>query len=80
MLQKIAKVFGYDPTRKLIDIYSERVAEINRLEPEFESLTDTELAQKTDEFRKRLSEGETLDELLIEAYATVREVSKRTLG
>jgi len=80
MLQKIAKVFGYDPNRKIIEIYSEKVSEINRLEQEFETYSDNELAQKTDEFRKRLSEGETLDDLLIEAYATVREVSKRTLG
>lgn len=73
---------------KIIGSYSGR--ELKRLEPiiedievleeEFEKLTDTELKSKTGEFKKRIIEGETLDELLPEAFATVREASKRTLG
>jgi preprotein translocase subunit SecA len=58
-----------------------RIAEhIDTLEPEFQALTDAELAAKTDEFRSRHTEGETLDELLPEAFATVREAAVRTLG
>src|SRR5207237_10382728 len=49
-------------------------------EPEFAKLTDAELAAKTVEFRERLAKGEKLDDLLIEAFATVREAAKRTLG
>ena len=80
MFQKIAKTFGYDPTRREIERLAEIAEEINRLEPEFEALSDKELFNKTSEFKERYQDGETLDELLIEAFATVREVSKRTLG
>ncbi|WP_330961459.1 preprotein translocase subunit SecA [Photobacterium sp. 53610] len=59
--------------RKIVD-------EINKLEPEFESLQDEELKAKTAEFRQRLDQGETLDQLLPEAFATVREASKRVFG
>ena len=52
---------------------------INLLEPEARKLSDTELRQKTDEFRKRISDGTTLDEILPEAFAVVREVSQRTI-
>ncbi|MFW6118343.1 MAG: preprotein translocase subunit SecA, partial [Chloroflexota bacterium] len=55
------------------------VDQINSLEPEFEKLTDAELRAKTDEFKARLADGESLDELLPEAYAAVREAAKRTL-
>ncbi|MBI4869137.1 MAG: preprotein translocase subunit SecA, partial [Candidatus Wallbacteria bacterium] len=53
---------------------------INTLEPRFQKLTDAELAAVTDQFRKRLEDGETLDELLSEAFAAVREASVRTIG
>ena len=56
------------------------VDQINALEPEFEQLSDVELKGKTDNFRERLSKGETLESLLPEAFATVREASKRTIG
>ncbi|HEY82542.1 MAG TPA: preprotein translocase subunit SecA [Dehalococcoidia bacterium] len=56
------------------------VARINSLEPEFEKLSDAELRAKTDEFKARLKSGATLDELLPEAYAAVREAAKRTIG
>ena len=55
------------------------VEEINRLEPAFKALSDTELRAKTDEFKARLSAGESLDDLLPEAFAAVREASVRTL-
>ncbi len=80
MFQKIAKTFGFDPTKKEIERLAEIVAEINGLEPEFEKYSDEELFRKSDEFKARYHDGETLDELLLEAFATVREVSKRTLG
>ena len=50
------------------------------LEPELERLTDAELRARTDAFRKRLADGESLDDLLVQAFATVREAAKRTLG
>jgi preprotein translocase subunit SecA len=56
------------------------VDRINALEPGFKSLSDEELRRKTDEFRARLAKGETLDDLLPEAFATVREASIRVLG
>jgi len=55
------------------------VDHINSLEPEFEKLTDAELRAKTDEFKARLADGESLDEILPEAYAAVREAAKRTI-
>ncbi|MFO7773613.1 MAG: preprotein translocase subunit SecA [Dehalococcoidia bacterium] len=55
------------------------VDEINRLEPEYEALSDAELPARTDEFKTRLADGESLDEILPEAYAAVREAAKRTI-
>ena len=55
-------------------------AQVNAIEEDFEKLTDAELRAETDVFRKRLADGETLDDLLPEAFAAVREASKRTLG
>jgi preprotein translocase subunit SecA len=59
---------------------AEQAAYITSLEPDFESLSDGELAAKTAEFKQRLENGEDLDELVFEAYAAVREAAKRTLG
>ncbi len=56
------------------------VEKINSYEPEFEQLTDEQLRAKTDEFKARLAKGETLDDILPEAFAVVREASKRTIG
>jgi preprotein translocase subunit SecA len=58
----------------------QQAAYITTLEPEFEALSDEELAGKTVEFKQRLENGETLEELLFEAYAAVREAFKRTIG
>ena len=56
------------------------VDKINRLEPDFERLSDDELCAKTDDFKSRLEVGSSLDELLPEAFAAVREAAKRTIG
>lgn len=74
-----SKIFGTHSEREIKRI-TPLVDKIEALEPEYEALTDGELAAKTVEFRKRLADGATLDELLVEAYATVREAAKRTLG
>lgn len=73
------KIFGSANDRYLSKL-APRVAAINALEPEMEALSDDALRAKTDEFRNRLSEGETLDNLLTEAFAVVREAAKRSLG
>jgi preprotein translocase subunit SecA len=74
--------------RKLFGTANERVVKelggkieaINALEPQLEGLKDYELRARTDELRERLANGETLDDILVEAFATVREAAKRTLG
>ena len=75
----VKKVFGTKNDRE-IKRYTPLVEQINGLEPEFEKLTDAELREKTDEFRQRLGDGETLDDLLPEAFAATREASRRTIG
>ncbi|MGC8201209.1 preprotein translocase subunit SecA [Aliiroseovarius sp. PTFE2010] len=73
------KVFGTPNDRK---IKSTRplIAKINDLEPEFQKLSDEEIIAKTDEFKQRLSNGESLDDLLPEAFANCREAAQRALG
>ncbi|MCL6588516.1 MAG: preprotein translocase subunit SecA [Firmicutes bacterium] len=70
----------WDTNIREVKRYRRRVAVINELEPEFEKLSDSELRAKTGEFKERHANGETLDELLPEAFAVVREAAKRTLG
>jgi len=80
MLQNIVrKIFGSRNDR-LIKQYTQKVRAINALEPDMEKLSDIELTAKTQEFRDRLAKGEALDKLLPEAFAVVREGSKRALG
>ena len=79
MLGIAKKIFGTENDRKLKKLRP-LVEKINSLEPEFEKLTDEALRQKTEEFKKRYKDGETLDDLLPETFATVREAAKRTLG
>lgn len=80
MLGKFArKIFGSANDRFVKKQYR-TVNQINALEPEFIKLSDEELKAKTDEFRNRLKQGETLDDILPEAFATVREASKRVMG
>ena len=74
-----AKVFGTHSQREVKRIMP-LVEKTESLRPEMQKLTDEELREKTREFKKRLSEGETLDDLLPEAFATVREAAKRVLG
>jgi preprotein translocase subunit SecA len=73
------KLFGSSNDRR-IRSYRPRVEEINALEPELEALSDEALRARTDEFKKLLVEGQTLDDILVPAFATVREAAKRTLG
>jgi preprotein translocase subunit SecA len=75
----LQKVFGSVNDRMLKKLQP-RVLEINALEPVFEKLSDAQLKAKTEEFKQRLAKGETLDNVLNEAFATVREAAKRTLG
>ena len=75
----LTKIFGSRNDR-LIRQYRKRCAQINKLEPEIQALTDEQLRGKTAEFRERLDKGETLDALLPEAFAVVREASRRVLG
>jgi preprotein translocase subunit SecA len=80
MIGALAKrLFGTANDRTLKRLDSD-VAAINALEPELEALDDAALQARTAAFRKRLADGETVDSLLIEAFATVREAAKRTLG
>jgi preprotein translocase subunit SecA len=74
-----AKVFGSANDRK-IKSYRPTVDAINALEPELEQLTDPELRARTETFRQQLAEGTDLEELLVPAFATVREAARRTLG
>ncbi|HTJ96991.1 MAG TPA: hypothetical protein VL381_05940, partial [Rhodocyclaceae bacterium] len=75
----LKKIFGSRNDR-LIKQYSLTVTRINALEPAMQALSDEALRAKTDEFRNRLGQGETLDDLLPEAFAVVREASVRVFG
>ncbi|MGQ9631018.1 MAG: preprotein translocase subunit SecA [bacterium] len=75
----IGKIFKGRNEREL-DKLRPIVDRINALEPEMERLSDGRLRAKTDEFRRRLADGETLDDILPEAFAAVREAAKRTIG
>ena len=79
MLSVARKIFGSVNDRKLKPLHA-RVNRINALEPMMEALSDEALRGKTDEFRKRLADGATLDSLLEEAFAVVREGARRSLG
>ena len=73
------KLFG-TPNDRRVKGYYPRVADINALEGELEKLSDEALKARTEEFRKELADGKTLDDILVPAFATVREAAKRTLG
>jgi preprotein translocase subunit SecA len=75
----LTKILRMGEGRK-VKVLQQRVEAVSALEPEMEKLSDADLRQKTDEFRERLAGSETLDGLLPEAFAVVREVSRRTLG
>ena len=75
----ISKLFSAGEGKELKK-YMSKVARINEIEDSFVSLSDSELKAKTDEFRSRFDGGEKLDDLLIEAFAAVREASRRSIG
>src|SRR3972149_465295 len=75
----LSKIFG-DANDRYIKELMPIVQKINSLEKECEQFSDSQMKEKTDEFKKRLTAGETLDDILPEAFALVREASKRTLN
>ncbi|AXI39100.1 MAG: preprotein translocase subunit SecA [Bacillaceae bacterium] len=78
MLGLLNKVF--DPNKRTLARYEKIAEKINALGPDMRKLSDLELRSKTAEFAERLEKGETLDDLLVEAYAVVREAAHRVLG
>ena len=80
MLKKFVTLLGGDPNKRAIGRSNEIVDLINSLEAQFEELSAEALLAKTLEYKARLAEGETLDDLLPEAFAAVREAAKRTIG
>ena len=75
----LAKVIGTQNEREIKRLRP-LVAEIGALEPQIQALTDEQLRQKTDEFKQRVSAGESLDDVLVEAFAVVREAGRRVLN
>jgi preprotein translocase subunit SecA len=80
MLGVLARGLFGTANDRIVKGFDKPVAKINALEPALEKLSDAELRARTTEFRERLAKGETIDDLLVEAFATVREAAKRTLG
>lgn len=80
MLGKIARKLIGSRNDRFIKSLRKDVEKINALEPEMQALSDSQLSAKTDEFKQRLNQGETLDSLLHEAFAVCREASVRTVG
>ncbi|HZG59698.1 MAG TPA: preprotein translocase subunit SecA [Anoxybacillus sp.] len=78
MLGVLKKMF--DPNKRQVNRLEKIADQVDALGPEMAKLSDSELRQKTDEFKARLEKGETLDDLLVEAFAVVREGAKRVLG
>ncbi|MEN3289323.1 MAG: preprotein translocase subunit SecA, partial [Bradyrhizobium sp.] len=80
MIGALARKFFGSANDRRIKGYQARVGEINALEPEVAALSDEALKARTAEFRAQIASGKSLDDLLVPAFATVREASKRTLG
>jgi len=80
MFGKVAKKLFGSRNDRLVKAYSKVATSISDLEKEYSALTDEKLQSKTDEFRERLNQGATLEEILPEAFATVREAGKRVMG
>jgi preprotein translocase subunit SecA len=80
MIQALVKQIFGSRNERLLKGMDKNVAKINALEPDFAKLSDEALQAKTQEFKSRLNQGETLDDILNEAFATVREASKRVFG
>src|SRR3989344_1624382 len=79
MAFSIKNIFG-DQNKKILKKYEHIPALVNNLESSISALSDEQLKAKTPEFKSRLEKGETLDQIMPEAFATVREASKRVLG
>ncbi|HRC75272.1 MAG TPA: preprotein translocase subunit SecA, partial [Kouleothrix sp.] len=79
MFNFLKKIVG-DSNDRVVKQIAPLADEIESLEAEFRALTDAQLAEKTSEFKARLADGETLDDILPEAFATVREAARRTIG
>src|SRR6266508_5657327 len=79
MLNFFKKIVG-DSNDRVVKQITPIVDEIESLEPEFKALSDAQLREKTAEFKERLAGGETLDDILPEAFAVVREAARRTIG
>src|SRR5579872_3408213 len=79
MIGALARLFGSANERR-IKAYRPRVEAINALEKDIEALSDEGLRARTEDFKRQLAEGATLDDILVPAFATVREAAKRTLG
>jgi preprotein translocase subunit SecA len=79
MLAIAKRLFGSSNERRVKSM-GPRIARINALERKFEAMSDEDLYHQTEKFRARLAAGETLEDLLVEVFATVREASKRTIG
>ncbi|MFM8443585.1 MAG: preprotein translocase subunit SecA, partial [Methylococcus sp.] len=80
MLGKLVKMIVGSRNDRIVKKKGKIVKRINALEPQFQALSDAELKDKTQEFRQRLGQGEKLDSILPEAFATVREASRRVLN
>src|SRR5882762_11934248 len=80
MIGALARKFFGSANDRRVKGYQARVDAINALEGELEALSDEALKARTADFRKELAEGKTLDDILVPAFATVREAAKRTLG
>src|ERR687898_1214954 len=78
-LGSLEKVLRFGEGRRLKRL-AEQAAYVGTLEPEFEALTDEQLAAKTAEFKQRVENGETFEDVLFEAFAAVREAFRRTIG
>lgn len=80
MIGALARKFFGSANDRRVKGYQSRVNAINALEPDLVKLTDDELKARTAEFKQQLAQGKTLDDILVPAFATVREAAKRTLG
>ncbi|HVB17020.1 MAG TPA: preprotein translocase subunit SecA, partial [Stellaceae bacterium] len=80
MLGALARRLFGSANDRYIKSLGSLVAQINELEPQLEQLSDDALRARTEDFRARIEQGAELDDLLVEAFATVREAAKRTLG
>src|SRR3970282_2775695 len=80
MCKNLRKVFGGDPIGRELERCADRIEAMNALELELRALSDEALRAKTDLFRRRLADGESLDDLLVEAFAVARGASLRTIG